>query len=48
MKPQVYSEIGRRWKVLVHRPGKEIDIIVPEMTKELLMEDPFGERAQLR
>ncbi|HAZ11398.1 MAG: hypothetical protein A2X86_20025 [Bdellovibrionales bacterium GWA2_49_15] len=47
MKPQVYSEIGRLRKVLVHRPGKEIDIIVPEMTKELLMEDIlFGERAQ--
>lgn len=48
MKPQVYSEIGRLKKVLVHRPGKEIDVIVPEMTKELLMEDIlFGERAQL-
>lgn len=48
MKPHVYSEIGRLKKVLVHRPGKEIDVIVPEMTKELLMEDIlFGERAQL-
>ena len=47
IKTRVFSEIHRLKKVMVHRPGKEIDVIVPEKANELLFEDIlFGERAQ--
>lgn len=47
IKTRVFSEIHRLKKVLVHRPGREIDVIVPEKANELLFEDIlFGERAQ--
>ena len=47
MKPNVFSEIGRLQKVLVHSPGKEIDIIVPEGANDLLFEDIlFWEKAK--
>lgn len=43
----VNSEIGRLRRVLVHRPGAEIDSMVPEMMEELLFDDIlFGEEAQ--
>lgn len=44
---RVNSEIGRLRRVLVHRPGPEIDSMVPEMMNELLFDDIlFGEEAQ--
>lgn len=47
MKPSVYSEIGRLRKVLVHRPGKEVEVVVPELANDLLFEDIlFSEKAQ--
>ncbi len=47
MKTRVFSEIGRLKKVLVHEPGGEIDIIVPEGANDLLFEDIlFGEKAK--
>ena len=47
MTPNLYSEIGILKKVMVHSPGPEIDIIVPEGANELLFEDIlFGEMAQ--
>jgi arginine deiminase len=43
----VNSEIGRLRRVLVHRPGPEIDTMVPEMMADLLFDDIlFGEEAQ--
>jgi arginine deiminase len=39
VKTSVYSEIGRLRKVLVHRPGKEIETVVPEAANDLLFED---------
>ena len=36
---QVNSEIGRLRRVLVHRPGKEIDWMVPAMMETLLFDD---------
>lgn len=36
---QVYSEIGRLRRVLVHRPGVEIDWMVPTMMERLLFDD---------
>src|SRR5258707_604929 len=36
---QVYSEIGRLRRVLVHRPGREIDWMVPSMMESLLFDD---------
>lgn len=43
----VNSEIGRLRRVLLHRPGPEIDSMVPEMMEELLFDDIlFGEEAQ--
>src|SRR3954465_1492718 len=36
---QVDSEIGRLRRVLVHRPGREIDWMVPSMMEGLLFHD---------
>jgi arginine deiminase len=35
----VYSEIGRLRRVLLHRPGREIDWMVPAMMEHLLFDD---------
>ncbi|WP_395319666.1 arginine deiminase [Fructilactobacillus frigidiflavus] len=44
---QVNSEIGKLRKVLVHRPGAEIENIIPDMMKEMLFDDvPFLKIAQ--
>lgn len=43
----VNSEIGRLRRVLIHRPGAEIDTMVPEMMADLLFDDIlFGRQAQ--
>ncbi|MEW6282410.1 MAG: arginine deiminase family protein, partial [Candidatus Eremiobacterota bacterium] len=43
----VHSEIGRLRKVMLHRPGPEIDRMVPSMMETMLFEDIlFGERAR--
>ncbi len=47
MRTRVFSEIHRLKKVLVHQPGREVDVIVPERANDLLFEDIlFGEKAQ--
>ncbi|PKM54249.1 MAG: arginine deiminase, partial [Firmicutes bacterium HGW-Firmicutes-4] len=44
---KIESEIGTLKKVLVHRPGKELERIVPDSLKELLFEDiPWLARMQ--
>jgi len=44
---EVNSEIGRLRKVLLHEPGVEVDIMVPQMMEDLLFDDIlFGERAR--
>ncbi|WP_429971750.1 arginine deiminase [Fructilactobacillus sp. Tb1] len=44
---QVNSEIGKLRKVLVHRPGAEIENITPDTMKEMLFDDvPFMRIAQ--
>jgi len=44
---RVESEIGRLRRVLVHRPGLEIDWMVPRMMEELLFDDIlYGEAAR--
>jgi len=43
----VNSEIGKLKKVLMHRPGKEIENLTPELMEQLLFDDiPFLEVAQ--
>ncbi len=43
----VDSEIGRLREVLVHRPGREIDWMVPRMMEELLFDDIlYGQEAR--
>ncbi|MEO0421585.1 MAG: arginine deiminase family protein [Pseudomonadota bacterium] len=43
----VRSEVGRLRQVLVHAPGAEVDLMVPDMMDELLFDDIlFGERAR--
>lgn len=43
----VYSEIGRLKKVLLHRPGPEIENLTPELMDRLLFDDiPFLEVAR--
>jgi arginine deiminase len=43
----VYSEIGRLRRVLLHRPGREIDWMVPAMMEHLLFDDILdGEEAR--
>src|SRR5688572_16260913 len=39
MKLSVNSEIGRLKSVLVHLPGREIDVMIPSMMEELLFDD---------
>ncbi len=39
MNLNVKSEIGRLKKVMVHLPGREIDMMVPSMMEELLFDD---------
>lgn len=44
---QVKSEVGQLRKVLLHRPGKELEHLVPESLSRLLFDDiPFLEIAQ--
>ena len=43
----VYSEIGRLKKVLLHRPGQEIENLIPEYLERLLFDDiPYLKIAQ--
>ncbi|MGL4524190.1 MAG: arginine deiminase [Spirochaetia bacterium] len=43
----VYSEIGKLKKVLLHRPGRELENLVPKMLGELLFDDtPYLKKAQ--
>lgn len=47
MKLKVYSEIGKLEKVLVHRPGKELENLTPDILERLLFDDiPFLKEAQ--
>lgn len=39
MKLQVNSEIGRLKKVLLHRPGRELDNLTPDLLERLLFDD---------
>ncbi len=44
---RVNSEIGRLRRVLVHRPGAEIDTMIPELMEDLLFDDIlYGEEAR--
>jgi arginine deiminase len=44
---QVHSEVGRLRQVLMHRPGVEVDAMVPSMMEELLFDDIlFGDVAR--
>ena len=44
---RVESETGALRRVLVHRPGPEIDRMIPEMMAELLFDDIlFGKQAR--
>ncbi|SHH32480.1 arginine deiminase [Tepidibacter thalassicus] len=44
---QVYSEIGKLKKVLLHRPGKEIENLTPDLMDRLLFDDiPYLEVAR--
>jgi arginine deiminase len=48
MQLNVTSEIGRLRRVLVHRPGREIDEMTPSMMERLLFEDIlFGDDARV-
>lgn len=43
----VYSEIGKLKKVLLHRPGKELENLMPELLDRLLFDDiPYLKAAQ--
>lgn len=43
----VFSEIGKLKKVMLHRPGKEIENLMPDYLERLLFDDiPFLEEAQ--
>jgi len=47
MKPQVYSEIGKLKTVLLHRPGKELENLTPNILERLLFDDiPYLKVAQ--
>ncbi len=47
MELKVYSEIGKLKKVLVHRPGSELENLVPDTLERLLFDDiPYLEVAQ--
>ena len=44
---RVFSEIGKLKKVMVHRPGKELENLVPDYLERLLFDDiPYLEDAQ--
>ncbi|CNJ80372.1 arginine deiminase [Streptococcus agalactiae] len=44
---RVFSEIGKLKKVMLHRPGKEIENLMPDYLERLLFDDiPFLEDAQ--
>jgi arginine deiminase len=46
-KIKVYSEIGKLNTVLIHRPGKEIENLTPDLLERLLFDDiPFLKVAQ--
>ena len=48
MKIGVTSEIGKLKKVLLHRPGGEIEHLTPNYLSRLLFDDiPFLDRAQI-
>lgn len=43
----VFSEIGKLKTVLVHRPGKELENLMPDYLERLLFDDiPYLEQAQ--
>ena len=43
----VFSEIGKLKKVMLHRPGKELENLMPDHLERLLFDDiPFLEDAQ--
>lgn len=43
----VFSEIGKLKTVMLHRPGKEIENLMPDHLERLLFDDiPFLEDAQ--
>ena len=43
----VFSEIGKLKKVCLHRPGKELENLMPDYLERLLFDDiPFLEDAQ--
>jgi arginine deiminase len=45
---QVYSEIGKLKKVLLHRPGPEIENLTPDLMDRLLFDDiPYMEMARV-
>lgn len=47
MELKVYSEIGKLKKVLLHRPGEELENLTPDMLERLLFDDiPWLELAQ--
>jgi len=47
MKINVYSEIGKLKSVLLHRPGKELENLTPDLLERLLFDDiPFLKVAQ--
>ena len=39
MSIQVYSEIGKLRKVLLHRPGRELENLVPAYRERMLFDD---------
>ena len=44
---QVFSEIGRLKKVMLHRPGKELENLIPDFLDRLLFDDiPYLQAAQ--
>lgn len=44
---KVFSEIGRLKKVMLHRPGKELENLMPDYLERMLFDDiPFLEEAQ--
>ena len=47
MKINVYSEIGKLRRVLLHRPGKELENLAPRYLADLLFDDiPYLKKAQ--
>lgn len=46
-KIHVYSEIGRLKKVILHRPGQELEKLGPSILKRMLIDDiPYLKIAQ--